>query len=189
MLYFAVACASYVLFMNIACMLLQPQLFDHPHWGISYFGSLARTLLPYYGGIAIIIACLSSITYELRRTNKGWRFLYRAFWAVTGLTIYIALSSPMRGAFLWWSHIVVCFVLLLVALATEVRVLLKPGARWYEYVWMLLLIGGTVLLNLSADWANVLGIYAWSEMILFVAVLLALGTAAVRAIDATEVKS
>ena len=95
----------------------------------------------------------------------------------------------MRGAFLWWSHIIICFALLLGALVAEIWALLKPGTKWYEYVWMALLIGGTVLLNLSAEWMDVLGIHAWSEMILFVAVLLALGTAAVRAVDDTEVKS
>lgn len=181
--YLIAACAAYVLCMNIVCMLLQPQLFSHPHWGISYFGSLARTSIPYYGGFAIVVACLAGITYELRRTRQAWRFLYRTLWAVTLLAFGTAVTSSMHGAFLWWSHIVISFALTVVPVPALVVALRRPGTKWYEYACMALLVTGVVTLNLSATWAGVLGLYAWAEMIIFIALLGSLGIAARRALD------
>jgi hypothetical protein len=134
-----------------------------------------------------MIACLAGITRNLNNLAAAWRPLRGIFAAITVLTACIGLTSSMRGAFLFWAHMVCCFALLIVVMATGIWVLTRPGTHWYEFVWTGVLVAGTVLLVLSSNWSpkfELFGLYAWSELILFVAALLIVGTAALRAVNA-----
>ncbi len=74
----AIACGNFLLLMTALCMLIQPALFDHPHW-MSYFGGHRAALLPYYLGLAIVVTCLSRITRLLWSVQGRWRPLRMVF--------------------------------------------------------------------------------------------------------------
>lgn len=170
--------------MCVVPMLLRPEFFRHPHWGLSYFGARRITLLPYYTGFAVVLACLARITYQLRLLHGRWRFVYWAFLVSTVLSAGIAVTTCMVGPFLFWSHILICLALLLWVLGVEIWALRQPGNNWIDYAGFGLVVSGAVIINLSADWMNVLGLYPWGEIVLFVGSFVCLGRAALRAIAA-----
>lgn len=179
----AIACAGFLGLMTALDMVLRPQIFDHPHWGISYFGGQKATLVPYYAGFAVVLACLARITYLLWRLQGRWRSLRVVFLIATALAALIAATSSMYGAFLFWLHIYAALALLLWVLGAEIWVLTRPGRSWRDYAALCTLIVGAVVVNLSATWAwgGVLGLYAWGEVVVFVGAFACLGQAAVRA--------
>lgn len=176
------ACASFLVLMCLACMVLDPALFKHPHWGLSFYGDQKPVLLPYYGGFAIVIGCLARITQLTWNTAGRWRPLRLILLTITVLTAGIMVTSSMQGNFLYWSHISICLALALVLLPAEVWIVRQPGRNWLDWLGLIGTITATVLLNLSANWIGVLGIYYWAEVVFFLAAFLALGRAAVRSI-------
>ncbi len=177
----ATAGAAFAVLVCAVCMLRDPALFKHPHWGLSFYGDQRQVLLPYYGGLAIIISCFGRITQLLWPLVGPWRPLRGVFLATTLIALGIGATSSMQGAFLFWTHISFSLALALLLLPAEVWILHKPGANWLDYIGAAGLLAGTVLVNLSADWSGVLGIYYWAEVVFFLAAFLALGRAATRA--------
>lgn len=179
----AVACASLLVFVTALCMVLDPSLFNHPHWGLSYYGAQPITALPYYGGFLIVLFSLVRITQLLRPVRGTWRPLYWIFVVATVLSALVAATSYMQGALLYWSHIYICLALLLWVLGAEVWVLTRRGTSWQDYAAFGLLLTGVVLVNLSGSWIGVLGVYYWAEVVLFLGAFACLGRAAWRAVS------
>jgi lipoprotein signal peptidase len=135
-------CLSFVVLMVAVCYLIKPELLHHPHWGISYFGTQRETLLPYYGGFTLMLACLTAITYLLRTVTGRWRPVYRLFYVSVVLAMGIAFSS-FASTTAWKAvHLTVCFMLLFLLLAAGPWLLRQPGTRWSDYAAYLLLVGG-----------------------------------------------
>jgi len=173
--------ASFLVLMTALCMILRPQMFDHPHWGLSFFGSQRSTLLPYYGGFLIVIGCLAWTTRILWHVQGTWRPLKYIFLVATINAICVALTSPMQGDFLYYSHIYLAFALMLVVLASDIWSLTKPGRNWQDYTTFAVVLLGIVVVILSSNSLNILGIYYWGEVILFVGAFMSLGRVALRA--------
>src|SRR4051812_12238671 len=72
---------AYIVFMTstIICILIRPDLFDHPDYGISFFGSIRATLLPYTVGLLTVAYCLWRVAQQLEQYKKarGLRIGYR----------------------------------------------------------------------------------------------------------------
>ena len=184
--YIFTACVSFLVLMTAVCMLLKPDLFNHPHWGLSYYGSEAVTVLPYYTGYAVVLFCLAGITRLLWRVKGDWRPLRVVFLVSTVLTALVAATSYMEwSAFVWWAHIWVCLALLLWVLGAEVWILTRSGRNWLDYAALALLICGTVLIFLTSEWVGggVLDGYYWAEVVLFFGSFACLGRAALRAVS------
>ena len=184
--YIVIACASFLVLMTAACMVLDPGLFDHPHWGLSYYGSQRVTVLPYYVGYIIVLACLAQITRLLWRLNNRWRRLRMVFLVSAALTFLVAATSYMDwSTFVWWAHIYVCLALLLWVFGSEVWVMARPGRTLLDYAALILLICGMVLIFLTSEWVGggVLNGYYWAEVVLFLGAFACLGRAALRAIE------
>ncbi|HSX31048.1 MAG TPA: hypothetical protein VLE99_03975 [Candidatus Saccharimonadales bacterium] len=178
----AVACASFVVLMCTVCMVLDPALFKHPHWGLSFYGYQKSVWWYYYGGFAIVVGCLARMTSLLWNVVGRWRPLRLVFLGATLCSLGIAVTSSMQGAFLFWSHMSFCLALVLVLLPAEVWIVRCPGSNWVDWVGLVGIVTGTALLLLSANWIRaVLGIYYWAEVVFFLSALLALTRAAFRA--------
>lgn len=175
------ATTSFLVLMTALCMLLRPEMFDHPHWGLSFFGSQRITLLPYYGGFLVVIGSLAWITRILWNVQGKWRPFRYIFCVATINTTLVALTSSMQGNLLYWSHIYLAFALMLVVLVADIWTLCMPGRSWRDYGSFAIVLAGITLVVLSSDWLNILGIYYWGEVVLFVGAFMSLGSAALRA--------
>jgi hypothetical protein len=180
---FLAACVSFLVFMTALCMILKPQMFDHPHWGLSFFGSQRITLLPYYGGFLIVITSLAWVTRMLWPLKGGWRPLRYIFLVATINAACVAATSTMQGSFLYWSHIYLAFLLFLIVLASDIWTLTRPGRDWKDYGALAIVTCGVTVIILSSDGLNILGIYYWGEVILFMGAFASLGRAALRAVS------
>lgn len=91
--YFLGAGLSFVL-MTIVCVLLYPEVFRHYEYGISYFGSVPKTMGPYYLGFGLTIFFLVLVALKLRSLhNRKTLPLQLAFWAIVICLSGIAVTS------------------------------------------------------------------------------------------------
>jgi hypothetical protein len=56
--------------MAIVCILLYPEIFRHYEYGVSYFGSVSKTFVPYYLGFAATIIFTLLIARQLQSASK-----------------------------------------------------------------------------------------------------------------------
>src|SRR5690349_4757214 len=77
--------------MAAVCMLLYPDIFQHYEYGVSYFGSVGITAIPYYLGFALTILFTGLAAKALQ--SDGRKQLSLAFWAFTICMVGIATTS------------------------------------------------------------------------------------------------
>lgn len=167
--------------MSIICILIRPDLFDHPDYGLSFFGSIRNTLVPYIAGLLTIVYCLWAIARELRPFKQA--DVLRRIYIVGAATMLGIVLTPMAlHPVVWWTHIAIGFVLLFNLLFATAWILLRKGTPLLDYlIGAALLASGTVTV-LSGTWPGVLGVCALGEMGVFATGVLLLGRAALRTV-------
>jgi hypothetical protein len=172
---------AFVVFMAavLICILIRPDLFDHPDYGISFFGSIRATLIPYTIGILTVVYCMWSIAKELAPYSAA-RPLRLGYLFGAGCLLGIVLTPMALHPVVWWTHIAISLALLISQLAVCTWILLQKDANWIDYLIGLVFLASGIATFLSGTWPGVLTVYAVSELIVFAANISLLGRAALR---------
>jgi hypothetical protein len=166
--------------MTIGGMVVAPQLFDHPDYGLSYFGAPGIAPVPYFTGIGVVVVCSGLLAYVLRTANGRLATLGRIFGLSALFTMAIAATSYPQGHFWYWTHIWICIVLAVIYLGAIVWIWWQRLGDIVAAWWTATFIGGAVILELSNSATRVLGLYAFGEVVMFVAILMLLGRATLK---------
>jgi hypothetical protein len=161
--------------MTIGGMIMGPELFDHPDYGLSYFGAPGIAPVPYYIGLVVTIVCSALLVITLRAATGRLAMLRRVFASSAVFTTAIAITSYPQGHGWYWTHIWICIVLACIYLAAIIWIWAKKLGDVVDAIWTAAFIGGSVLLELSNSATHVLGLYAFGEVVMFVAILMLLG--------------
>jgi hypothetical protein len=161
------------------CLLLYPEILRHYEYGVSYFGSVSATAIPYYLGFGITILLTALAGQKLMAVNRllGW-FFYVFAACMTGVaaTSY-TLNSDVYAAH--WGFVIALTLCLLAAIAWLVK---HGGLQWLDYALMGLLVVTIVISVLPiVHHIPVVRIYILRELAGFICALWLLGRAAVTA--------
>lgn len=172
---------AFVTFLGAAgiCMLIRPDLFDHPDYGLSFFGSIRATLVPYTIGLLTVVYCLWSIA-KLLKPYKQARPLRLGFLFGAGCLLGITLTPMALHPIVWWTHIAISIVLMFSQIAVTVWVLCRKESTWIEYIIGALFFAGGIATVLSGTWPGILGVYTLGELVVFTTSILLLGRAALH---------
>lgn len=162
---------------SLICMLIRPDLFDHPDYGISFFGSIRATLVPYTLGLLTVVYCLWAIARELRPYPYA-RLLRLGYLAGAACLLGIVLTPMALHPVVWWTHIGISFVLLVSQIVVSVWLLLHKEATWVDYLIGFFFFTGGIATVLSGTWPGILGVYTLGELVVFTTSILLLGRAA-----------
>ena len=177
------------LIMTVVCVLLQPQIFEHLDYGLTYFGSAPRTLIPYYTGFAIIVGCFTAIAHQLRSVERKFWPIEVIFW-IAGLGMAgIALTSYIQApsGVLFWVHGSILLLLVTCELAAAIWIIKQPGVTRLDYllfavlaaVYISTIIPSFLQLILHASLPS-LYLYPLREITIFVCALGLTGRMALR---------
>jgi hypothetical protein len=166
--------------MVIGGMLLAPEIFNHPDYGISYFGAPGAAPAPYYIGIALTIVASGLLGYVLRSSAGRLAVFSRIFTLSAVFTTAIAITSYPQGHGWYWTHIWICIVLAVIYLGSIVWLWVARLGDVVSGFWTLVFVVGAVVLELSNAGTHVLGLYALAEIMMFVSILLLLGRSTLK---------
>lgn len=175
--YFIGAGASFLI-MAAACILLLPEIFEHHEYGVSYFGSVSSTSIPYYVGFAVTITFVVLIARELQQASKP---LSRIFWAVAVCMAGVAATSYSLNDTVYAIHWIFAITLTVCILAAIVSVVKQGGLTVLDYV-LISLVVATVIISSLPVVNNIPGVkfYVPRELIVFICSLWLLGRAALN---------
>lgn len=176
----AIACVAFM-GSSIICILIRPDLFDHPDYGISFFGSIRATLLPYSLGLLTTAYCLWAIAKELRPYPAA-RHLYIGYLLGAVCILGITLTPMALHPVIWWTHIAISFVLLVSQITVITWTLQQKTASWIDYLLGSLFFASGAATVLSGTWPGVLTVYAIGELVVFMSSILLLGRVALHVV-------
>jgi hypothetical protein len=165
------------------CIAIRPDLFDYPHYGLSFFGGLRATIVPHMAGLITLAYCMWAISKELRQTDTP-RPLQRGFLAGGLCILGLALTPMAWHPVLWWTHMVIGLVLVITQISATAWILSRRDASGIDYGLGAVFLGSGIALILSGTWPGILGICALSQVLVFCSSLLLMGRAALRAVAA-----
>lgn len=165
--------------MAAICILLYPQVFQHYEYGVSYFGSVSTTFIPYYLGFGVTIALIALVAGRLRRFNKTLSVLFYIFAVcMTG----VAVTSYSLNHAIYATHWGFAIALTIFILAAIYWLMRQGGLARLDYV-LIALVVVTVVISALPIVHSIPGvrIYIPRELIVFVGSLWLLGRAALKA--------
>jgi len=164
--------------------LLRPDIFEHPDYAISYFGSPGPAAPAYYIGFAIIISCLVVIITQLPKTFKMLRFGFLS--AAVCLTGIVLTSYPQGQDFLW-THGIFSVALVVSQSIAVVWIIRRQDASAVDYVLAFAFWCAVILGLISSRWiALIPGLSVFPEILLFSADILLLGRTTLRLLSAEQ---
>ncbi|HTE22102.1 MAG TPA: hypothetical protein VK674_03600 [Candidatus Limnocylindria bacterium] len=161
------------------CILLYPEVFQHYEYGVSYFGSVSSTYIPYYFGFGITIILTALIGWRLRLIKKSLSMFFYAFAAcMTG----VAVTSYSLNHTVYATHWGFAIALTICILATIWWLIKQGGLARFDYI-LIVLIVTTVIISALPIVHSIPGVrvYIPRELIVFVCSLWLLGRAALKA--------
>lgn len=175
---------AFVVFMtsSFICMLIRPDLFEHPDYGLSFFGSIKKTIVPYMLGLLTVVYCLWSISKEIKHAKHA-RPLHLGFVVGAGCLLGITLTPMALHPIVWWTHIAISVVLEISMISVVVWILLQKEATWIDYIIGALFFVAGVATFLSGTWPGILGVAALGELVVFATSILLLGRAALHVVS------
>ena len=128
--------------MVAVCIALYPQVFRNYEFGISEFGAVHRTLIPFFLGFAATVFFLVQIALLLRTKDRllGWSFLWVAL-CMSGIAV---TSYPIDRV--WYDlHWFFVIMLTLGIVVTMVLLVKRRNVEWLDYLFMALFLIATVI--------------------------------------------
>lgn len=150
--------------MCIACFILRPELFNHPHWGLSYYAMLWPTSIPYTLGLAGGTACLTAIAHRLRIYGGTMRTIRLFFTLIGNLLLGILLTPLSLHSIVFWAHMAVSFGMLLVQIALLLWALQQADITTADRVLVAISCIATIHLVLSNEATALLGWYVLGQI-------------------------
>ena len=160
-------------------MLLHPQIFQHYDYGVSAFGSVPVTSIPYYFGFGITIF-LTALT--ARRLQSANRPLSVFFFAFAACMMGVAITSYSASDAVYAVHYGFVIALTICILAAIGWLVKQGGLTWLDYILMGLIIV-TVVVSALPIVHSIPGVrvYIPRELTIFVCSLWLLGRSALKA--------
>jgi hypothetical protein len=161
------------------CILIRPDLFDHPDYGLSFFGSIAKTVVPYALGLLTTSWCLWRIAHELTpfKDTKPLRLALR-FAAIC--LVGIVLTPMALAPAVFQTHLVISGLLALSQMVAVAWILCRTKAKLPDYLLGIAFYVSGVATILSGTWPGILGVYAIGEIGIFISELAIISRAALR---------
>ena len=159
-------------------ILLYPEVFQHYSYGVSYFGSVQLTFIPYYFGFGTTIILTVLVAWRLRPCNKTLSTFFYTFAAcMTGVAATSYSLSHAVYATHWG-----CAIALTVCILAAIYWLIKHGGlQRLDYILIVLVVGTVVVSALPfVNSIPVVKVYIPRELIVFTGALWLLGRAALR---------
>lgn len=160
------------------CVLVHPDVFRYYGYGVSEFGTIHDTLIPFFVGFAGTAFFLTLIALSLRPANK---FLSTIFLLVAATLCGIAITSYPFNRFTYQLHW--CFVILLtLVISTEMARQLRIAAMaTTDYVLVVIFFATTIvsILPIVRD-IPIFRDFILRELLAFVSSFWFLGRAALR---------
>lgn len=164
--------------MAAICMLLYPQVFQHPNYGVSYFGSVRATFIPFYLGFALTIAFTALAAKRLMTLSKP---LSLAFWSFAVCMTGVATTSYSLNHTVYAIHWGFAIALAICILAATIWLLTHNRLLWLDYALASLVILTLVISALPiVNDIPVVKVYIPRELLVFVCSLWLLGRAALK---------
>jgi len=171
--------------MATICILLYPEVFQHYEYGVSYFGSVSATTIPYYLGFAL------TITFTLLVACRLWRIsqpLSTAFWSLAVCMSGVAITSYSLNDMVYAIHWAFAIALTICILVTAFWLVKQGKLAWVDYLLIGLIFATVVISALPViHHIPVIKIYIPRELLVFTSSLWLLGRAALKV--ATQAKS
>lgn len=165
--------------MAAICMLIYPDIFRHYEYGVSYFGSVGATAVPYYLGFALTILFTGLVAKKLQ--SAGRKQLSLAFWAFTACMVGIAATSYSVNSAVYAIHWGFAIALTVCILGAIVGLTRRGGLALLDYVLISLIVTTVVVSTLPLVRSiPVVKIYIPREILVFVCSLWLMGRAALN---------
>lgn len=164
--------------MAIVCILLYPAVFQHYEYGLSYFGSISITFIPYYLGFTLTIIFTLLVARRLQELSRPLSVAFYAF-ALFMTGVAVTSYSLSRVAYvIHWAFAVALTVCILVAIFW----LLKQGNLTSTDYLLITTILVTVLVSALpiVQAIPIVKVYILREMLVFICSLWLLGRAVSR---------
>lgn len=167
--------------MTAVCFLLYPEILDNYTYGISYFGSVPLTMIPYYLGFSGTIICLGIIAWQLLRFWPQILPLVVAFWLGTVLMIGVAATSYSTSDSVFLIHLIICIGLTLNELIIAFWIITRRRADSIDLI-LGLILATTVLVSVLpvVHDTPILRSFPLRELVVFSSALALTGRAALR---------
>lgn len=161
--------------MAAVCMLLYPEIFQHYEYGLSYFGSVPITFIPYYLGFGTTIILTVLVGWRLRSCAKTLSaFFYTFAICMTG----VAATSCSLNHAVYTIHWGFAIALTVCILATIYWLVKQGGLSRVDYVLIVVVITVIAISALPAvNNIPVVKVYILRELVVFAGSLWLLGRA------------
>lgn len=166
--------------MCVACFALRPELFEHPHWGLSYYATLWPTAVPYTLGLAGGAGCLVAIAHMLRLYGKQMQTIRLFFTLIGNLLLGVLLTPISVSSILFWMHMTIGLVMLVVQMSLLAWVVRQPDIHTVDRVLVGVSFVAGVHLVLSNEAIALLDWYMLGEIVALGAGLAVLGRLMLR---------
>lgn len=165
--------------MVAVCIALYPQVFRNYEYGVSEFGAIHRTLIPFFLGFAATVFFLVRTALLLRTKDRllSWSFLWAAL-CMSGIAV---TSYPIDRA--WYDlHWFFVIMLTLGILVTMVLLIRRHSVERLDYLLMALFLATTVISILPVV-HDIPGVREFipRELLGFISSFLVLGRGAINA--------
>lgn len=164
--------------MAIVCTLLYPEIFQHYEYGVSYFGSVSTTFIPYYLGFGLTITFVVLIARCLWSISKP---LSIAFYAFAFCMAGVAITSYSLNDTVYAIHWAFAIALTVCILTTIFWLLKQGGLGLIDYILICLIVITVAISSLPVIHnVPVVKVYIPRELLVFACSLWLLGRAALK---------
>lgn len=164
--------------MATICVLLYPQVFQHPDYGVSYFGSVHATFIPFYLGFALTITFIVLLAKRLTTLSKP---LSLAFWSFAVCMTGVAATSYSLNHTVYATHWGFAIALALCILTATIWLMARGRLKGLDYAVVSLIIGAIVISALPVvNDIPIVEFYIPRELLVFVCSLWLLGRSALK---------
>lgn len=182
-IYLSVASLSFIGMMAL-CILLYPQIFKHADYGLSAFGVVTVTRIPFIIGFTLTSVAMVLIGRLLSPCSQQ---LAKAFWSFGVLLFCIAISSLPSGSVAYYTHWFLVLCLTLCIVATMVSVIRLGGLSLLDHVLLCILSMALVASAVPFIYhLPYIKLFLPRELLVFICSLWLFGRAALRQVKVEE---
>ena len=164
--------------MAAICMFLYSQVFQHPDYGVSYFGSVRATFIPFYLGFALTITFTALVARRLMTLSKP---LSLAFWSFAVCMTGVATTSYSLNHAVYATHWGFAIALAICILTATIWLITHSRLAWLDYALAGLIVMTIIISALPVvNDVPIVKVYIPRELLIFICSLGLLGRASLK---------